>query len=443
MRASAWFLLPMLGLVTAAVSLLLYEFLKNPVTPGVDPGHWLSIAYSYVGIPTAADPSDRPLFYSPLLFPFLGGLVVLTGSPTESTTIFAAALLATFGLTVVHLARRFLLSGPLQVLLVGLVLFAGTTYRMMFWGGYPNFLGFIMMNEAMIFFLLYVRGRKTSDAALFFGFTGLTYLAHDLTFFVLLAVLAFATGFLLLFEKISLRFFVDRRTLAGGAGLIGLVGGFTLLTRHLGISHASYFFGNPSAYRVDEVGEIFIPLGQSPMYLPPGPPVILGPISAVLILLAVPVFALLVLAAARLRWAERVDARILVAVGWLSAATSIPAVGYLARVQTDYPRFLFFIPLPLTLVLVVGLERLALRPLLGLRRPSVVLSEPYTPYVDHRFTSLLHRRTVREPLALAVTLLVVFLVFATVTWPLAQRSAGNYSRVAHDAAFMQACAWIE
>ncbi|MCI4329543.1 MAG: hypothetical protein L3J80_01570, partial [Thermoplasmata archaeon] len=101
--ASAWYLLPMLGLVAFATTLVAFAFAKAPVPPGVDPGHWLAISYSYVGLPTAADPANQLLFYSPLMFPFLGGLVLATGNPLLAADILGVGLFALYGLSTVHL----------------------------------------------------------------------------------------------------------------------------------------------------------------------------------------------------------------------------------------------------------------------------------------------------------------------------------------------------
>ncbi|MCI4318962.1 MAG: hypothetical protein L3K23_02375 [Thermoplasmata archaeon] len=441
--ASRWYLLPMSAIVAAATALLVFEFLRAPLPPGVDPGHWLSISYGYVGRPQAPDPADRPFFYSPLLFPFLGGLVLLTGSPPAAATITAAALLVLYGLTVIHLARRFLFSGTLQVLLVGLAVFAGTTFRMLFWGGYPNFLGFIFLNESMIFFLLYARGRQTRDAALFFAAVGATFFAHDLTFFVLLGVLGIATLFLLAFEKLPLRFLVDKRNLIGITALVALVVGYNNLTSHLGISHPNYFFGNPSAYHIDEIGELFVPLGGSPMFLPAGPPVVLGALFTVLLLLAVPVGLLCGLFAVRTRWPDRVDSRLLVASGWLSATATLPAIGYLLKVDTDYERFLYFLPLPFLLLLTLALERAAIRPLLGERRASAprAASDPPPALQPPRWFR--HSRSDAEPLAAAAVALVVFFVFVGVTIPVAQRAETSGAGASHDAAFVAAATWLD
>jgi hypothetical protein len=432
----------MAAIVAVATALLVYEFLRAPLPPGVDPGHWLSISYGFVGRPQAPDPADRPFFYSPMLFPFLGGLVVLTGSPPAAATITAAALLAVYGLTVIHLARRFLFSGTLQVLLVGLAVFAGTTYRMLFWGGYPNFLGFIFLNESMIFFLLYVRGRRTRDAALFFAATGATFFAHDLTFFVLLGVLAIATFFLLLFEKLSLRFLFDKRNLIGLAALAVLVVGYNNLTSHLGISHPNYFFGNPSAYHVDEVGELFVPLAGSPLFLPASAPVVFGPLLMVLLLLAVPVVLLLGLAAVRPHWPDRVDTRLLIGAGWLSAAAALPATGYLLKVDTDYMRFLYFLPLPFLLLATLALERAAIRPLLGEawhRAPPPRLA-PDSALLPPRWFR--HSRSDAQPLAAAAVAVALFFVFVGVTFPVAQKAETTGTGLSHDPAFVAAASWL-
>src|SRR5262249_54379022 len=147
----------------------------------VDPGHWLSISYSYVGLPTAPDPTDRMLYYPPLMFPLLGFLVVATGNPLVAVDLFAVGLFVGYGLSVAYLARRYIRSGPLQVALVGLAIVSGTTIQMVFWGGYPNLLGFILMNIALVLLLRFVRSHESLDAAGFYTLLGLTYLAHDLS----------------------------------------------------------------------------------------------------------------------------------------------------------------------------------------------------------------------------------------------------------------------
>src|SRR5215469_5721774 len=178
----------MLLLVVAMSALVAAAFSSAPVVPGVDPGHWLSVSYAYVGLPTAPDPTDRVLSYPPLIFPLLGALVVAYGNPLPAAETLAVGLYAAFGLSLIFLARRFLVSAPLQTAAVGLGLCTGSTVQMLFWGGYPNLLGFVLLDLAVAWFVIYLRTPTPAFAGAFFAVVGLTFLAHDLTFAILLAV---------------------------------------------------------------------------------------------------------------------------------------------------------------------------------------------------------------------------------------------------------------
>ncbi len=439
--ASRWYILPMLAIIGLMVAMLAYEYGRNALPPGVDPGHWLSTAYAYVGLPTANDPANQPLFYSPLIFPFLGGLVLLTRNPVTAATIFAALLLFFYGLTVVHAARRFLRTGTVQVALVGVALLCGTTFQMLFWGAYPNYMGFIFLNESLIFFLLFVRDRRTLDAAFFFVALGLTYFAHDLSFYVLVASLVACVVLLLLLRQIPLRFLVDPRVLVGLFSVIAVVEGYGIITARLGIPHPSYLFSNPSAYVLDEVGEIFSPLGHSPAFWPPGTVVYLSPLLTVAILLSASVFTLIGLGVLKWLRPDRLSVRLTVAAGWLCGAAAVPALGYLAHVDTDYTRFLYFLPLPFALVVAVGLEN-ALAPVVALGAPL-----PRTAARDatarRRFRRL-RREKLGEPLiAASFVALLLTVMFFTVTIPVAQGAelsgAGGYG---HSPTFVDATTWL-
>lgn len=443
--ASRSWLLPQLMIVLVMVGLLAYEYSRAPIPPGVDPGHWLSTAYAYVGLPTAPDPANQPLFYSPLIFPILGGLVVLTGNPPLAASVFGVLLLLGYGLTVVHLARRYLRSGVMQVALVGLAMTCGTTLQMLFWGAYPNYLGFIGLNETLVFLLLFVREHRTVDAFGLYAWAGFTYFAHDLTFFVLAAVVGLAAVFLLIFRRLPWRFLVDRRNLAGVVGLAAIIEGYGYLTARLGISHPSYFFSNAAAYVVDNIGEIFLPLAHAPAFAPAGAGVLLSPHAAVALLLAAPLLALAVLALVQWGRPDRLNSRTIVAAAWLGAACAVPALGYLAHIETDYTRFLYYLPLPFALLTVLALES-GFAPYLGLSgAPSSALPPSGAGPVDAAWTPSLARPQAPPSrwVGNAVVAAVVLVLFFTVSLPTAQAGETSGTSIAHDTEFLAAMHWLK
>ncbi|MCI4366193.1 MAG: hypothetical protein L3K08_00400 [Thermoplasmata archaeon] len=436
--ASRAYLAPMLALVGLAVGLVAWAFAQAPLPPGVDPGHWLAASYPYAGLPTAPDPADQMFFYSPLLFPILGGLVRLTGSPPMAADLTAIGLFLAYGLSLILLARRFLFYGPFQVALVGLSMFSGATLQMLFWGGYPNLFGFVLMNVALVFLLRFVRTGRDRDAAGFYGFLLLTFLAHDLSFAILVAAVAGAAIFLLLFGKVRPAFLWRPANVVGAIGLVAGIAAYTVLTSRSGIAHPSYFSANPSAYAVDQVGEIFSPLAHGPVLFPAGPPVYLPPLPTAILLAAAPLVALVGLVLARDMAPSRVDTRLVLVAGWLSAALAVPGIGYLARVQTDYPRFLYFLPLPATLLALLVAERLLVPTLLAAAAPPPPVPAGSDGWVRRAPPSILGPL----PFVTASVALVLVLMFPFVTVPTVLDNEAAGTAVAHDHEFLQAMGWL-
>jgi|GEM_PF-2808589 len=424
-------------LVTGVTSVIAWAFAQAPLPPGVDPGHWLAVSYSYVGLPTAPDPSDRPFFYAPLLFPILGLLVVATGSPPLAAGIVGVGLFAGYGFSLIPLARRYLASAPLQVALVGLGVGAGSTIQMLFWGGYPNLLGFILMNGALIFLLRFVRSQRDGDGAVFFGLTGLTYFAHDLTFAVLVAVIAVAGFYLLVLRRIEVRFLFRPIVLVGVLALVGVIGAYGELTSAYGIPHPSYFVANPAAWSIDEVGELFAPFGHAPVYLPAMGSVYLPPVPTAVLLASAPIVGLVALGLTRHRWPGALDTRLSVGTAWLAAALAVPGVGYLAHVDTDYTRFVYFLPLPFTLLVLLAIERAALPALLPVRRPVA----PPRPGAVRRWT-LTSVPGSGPAVTAGVVALVLLGVFVGVTGPAILHDEATGSDSVHGASFVAAMDWL-
>jgi hypothetical protein len=425
-----------LGLALVVVSVVILElaYRLSPVPPGVDSGDWIQRSFGWVGLAhPPVDAVGSPFLYSPLMFPFIGITVLATGSPLTTGFVFGGALLVAYGVSSVHVARRYFLSGPFQTLFVGLAVFNGTTISILFWGGYPNFLAFFFFNEALVILLLFLRTRSLRDGLLFWGVVSLLYLTHDLTFAIFAGSLGVIAILLLTQDRRWFAMMISRGNVAGLAILGATIVGYSEVTKYLKIPHPGYFGSNPPSYLIDNIGEVFRPLNSGPLFFPIGPGLVMTPLEAMAILAGAALAALLVvlvLSGVRPRW---LDHRHFIAVGALIAACVVPVAGYLVHVDTDYTRFVYFLPIPLTLVLVLAVE--------GLLRPRLRETEfvrPYPPAVRKA-----RRRGVsREVTALAGVLIVLVLLVVNVTIPVAVSNEKTETGTSHDAMFLQAIQWL-
>jgi hypothetical protein len=428
-------------LVILSASLVADAFTQAPVPPGVDPAHWLSISFAYVGRPTAPDPTDRALFYPPLFFPILGGLVLAFG-PLAAAMVAAVGLFAAYGASVVHMARRFLLNGPLQVALVGLAVLSGPILEMVFWGGYPNLLGLVLINEALVFLLLYLQGRRAIQWIAFYVLLTLTFLAHDLSFAILLSTVVLSAVFLVLLGQLRLRFFLEPTNLAGAALLGGTVVGYTELTDRLGIGHPNYLGGNASAYFIDQLGELFIPLAHDPILLPPGPAVFVPSIVLALLLAAAPFVALRTLVYVRDQWATAFELPLVLAGAWFAAALGVPGIGYLAGIPTDYTRFLYFLPLPFFLLAMVGLQSSTRS--WWLDASDSASPDPHdAPAPGTAQTAPPVQGLGPSRYAGGVIAVILLVLLATVAIPVIDQNEASATVIAHDQNFLSAMAWLK
>ena len=425
----------LLVIVAGAVLGLAYEYHMAPVPPGGDSGHWVTTSYAYIGRAHPSDFTDQAFLYPPLLFPLIGSLVLLTGSPLSAGFATGELLLALFGLSTIHLARRFLRSGPGQLLFVGLAVLNGTTVQMLFWGGFPNFLAFTLLNEAMVFLLAFWRTRGSWEAVLFWGFAAALYLTHNLTFVVLVGAVSIAGLLLLLTEGRAVRRWLTRGFALGLLLFAGAVGLYVLATRAAGVIHPGYLFANPATYVVDSVGLVFRPFYYAPAFYSGGTPLVFDPGTAVAILLGCAgALGLVLLVVGRLSpaWAPP---RVLMVGAWIMATLLVPAAGYLLHVDTDYPRFAYFFALPVALGVAalgeIGTHRLLLR---GSRAGVQPVAVP-PPRPSGR------RRTAVSVGWLGSIAAVAF-VALTVTAPVMSKSESLYISPSHDALFLEATDWL-
>ncbi|MCI4341912.1 MAG: hypothetical protein L3K11_06045 [Thermoplasmata archaeon] len=432
--------LPLLvgGLVVLLTGLVLLELLYSfaVVPPGVDPGHWITSGYGYVGkqVPPAIA-TGSPYLYPPLAPALIGVLYELTGSPVSTALVAGALLFTLFVLSCGLIAQRFLRFPPAQVGFVGAAAFCGTTLSMLFWGAYPNFLGFFFLGLTFVFTLELLRRPRVSVAFLLPATVAVLYLTHTLVFAVAIASVG-AVGFLILLTD-GPRFLWTRIRnwgfVAGSVLLVGVVGGYSLALRAAHIVPPAYVGGNPAAYALDNVGQLFNPLGTAPAFFPAGDVVDLGPTAVAGLLLAAAGLLVLLYLLFR-RWRPSwIDHRFAVAIGALGAALALPAVGWLAHVSTDYSRFLYFIPTPALLLFVLAGERVILS-----RTESPVAPSPAPQGIPRRH--VYSRRALGLGYAGVAVLLVLLLVNVTIPMALYQEQIDTGP--AHSADFLSAAQWL-
>jgi hypothetical protein len=354
----------MLGLIAGAIALLEVVYAQSPIPPGVDPGDWITRGGAYVGL--GAPPVDSfgsPYIYPPLVFPVLGGLLLLLGSPVSAGFAAGGLMLFLFGLSVAYLAFRFFRFGPIQVGFVGACVFSGTLLYMLFWGAYPNFFAFVFLNLLFVVLFAFQQYGLARDGFLLGVVLALLYLAHSLTFTVGLASVLASGTLLLLLEGPRLLFarLKNRGLWAGAALLAAVIVAYTLSLRAAQVTPPNYLGANPAALTIDNVGQLFVPLATGPAFLPPGGAVYLTADAMMALLGGVSLLLVLVLFVVRHARPSWFDGRFIVAGGAVLAALLIPVGGTLAHVGTDYPRFVYFLPVPVTLFALLCLDKLVER----------------------------------------------------------------------------------
>lgn len=408
-----------------------------PIPPGVDPADWIQRSFAWVGLPAVTpDAVGSPYLYPPVMFPILGAIVRLTGSPLETGFIFGGLLLGGYGLSSIHLARRFFADGPTQLLFVGLAVLNGTTLQMLFWGGYPNFLALIFVNEALVFLRGFLSTRSFRDGVVFFVFVDIVYLTHDLTFFVLAGAIAF-TGLLLLVEdRRFLSILWNRATLVGLALVGGTVVAYDLALRLAHIETPGYLGSNPAAFVLDDLGRYFGPFAGAPLFLPNGHVVLLPAAAVAGLLTAIGLGCLVGVYLLR----HRLAGRHLVATITAALAASVllvPVAGWAAHVDTDYTRFAYFVPLPAALGLALSAE--AVFAYYARRAAEAPKSADAPPAPDARSPGVRSAFPVGPTIVVGIMLV---LVFASVSLPTIATNENADAGPSHDTLFLQSLQYL-
>jgi hypothetical protein len=429
----------MLFVIVAAVTVLEYNYASSPVPPGVDPGDWITRSGAYVGLAVPPYASfGSPFIYPPLLFPFVGGLLRFLGGPIPTAFATGAILLFVFGLSLIYVAFRFVRFGPLQLGFVGSCVFSGSLLYMLFWGAYPNFFAFVFLNLLFVYLLLYARTGTAISGTMIGVALSLLYLTHSLTFAVgIVTVLVTAVLLLLVAGPRFLWVRIKNRGLIVGVGiLVGTVVAYSLALKAAGVVPPNYLGANPSALTLDNIGQFFVPLATGPMFFPVGPPVYMAAIDAIVLLSSVA--GALVLAHSlvhryRPGW---LTVRHTVALAAVVAALVTPVGGAIAGVGTDYSRFLYFLPVPIALLVAVTFDTV----ILG-GTASRASAEGGSPAASRTRLPRLSRHALTA--GYVATAVVLVLLFANVTAPTAAYAEKVDTGTTHSAQFLSAAQWLE
>jgi hypothetical protein len=441
-------------------------FRGNPVPPGGDPGDWVSTAYAFVGHPF---PSQViPLAYPPALFPLLGAVVLASGSPLTGALVFAALLFFVLALTTFWLAASMLRSRMVAIVVVTFVLVDPAFLAMFFWGAYPNLLGFVFQNLALVGLIRASRGSPTSGALQFWIFGALAVLSESLVGLTLGLMIGLFLGLAFLIPL------PDRDTLLRSAwrgtleaprlavqsmfrswgGKVGLllfalfVGGFYLATYALRVPHPYYFTSNAIGFRLSLPGTAF----QAIL-----PHVFFNLWTVFYASIGIGVFLLVlfvVLRDARPTWLTT-PATLLVA--WFMALILLMLGGLLLHIVTDYHRFGYLALIPAGLAIgylverawVLRSPRWAPRPpraqsledaeAPGVPAPSSAPFRDTPPPRSTRPPRPWRRAELQRPIAFGVAAaILLILVVPTVTAPAMARDENVFTRVGHDALFLDA-----
>jgi hypothetical protein len=379
-----------------------------------------------------------PYSYSPVIFPIIGLIELNTGSPLTTGFVLGGFLLTVYGLSLVYLGRRFFVSGPFQLLFVGLGLLNGTVLTMLFWSGYPNLLGLALLNVTLVALLAFLRSRSTTRGLALYGAASLLFLTHELTFVIFVASLAVVALLLIAEDRRWFAMILSSGNLLGLLLLGSVVVGYVEITRRLAIAVPGYVGSNPAAFYIDNIGEYFRPLGTAPIFFPMEGAVTMSPVASLALL---GVAALLVMAGLALLAHYRpalADVRAFIAVAVMIGTLLVPVGGYLVHVDTDYTRFVYFVPLPLSLLLTLTAERAFARRRIPQGAPSVI--PPASPMGPPRPPR--RQRITREGYATGAVVLVLVLILTNVTIPVALAAEQANTGTSHDSEFLAATSWL-
>jgi hypothetical protein len=432
------------ALISAAMAV---EILTHPVPPGGDPGTWLSTSFAYIG---RAYPSQvYPLAYPPVLFPLLGLAVLIGGGPIAGAQIFAPTLYFVLGLSIYFLGSQIMRSRLVALVVMTFILLDPQMTQMVFWGAYPNLLGFIFMNLALVGILWMGKGALSRGALMFWTFAALTVLTHSLTGLVL-------AGYTLLFlilafampkpsvatmearargkevdvpKAVPRALFLTRGGRYGVVGFAVAVGAYYALTALAHVPHPDYFVSSALAFRA-------IGLGGVLSAVLPG--LLIVALGAVYVLSILVIFVLLVYAGFYLYRPSWLTTPVLLLIAVGITVLTVPIVGWSLKIVTDYRRFGYFLLIPVGLSLGYLIDRgWASNQGPGRASPPAPARSPAMPPPVRRW--LLPARHPRRIVTLAVVAFVLGLLIAVAwTGPFMGKYEKTFTAVGHDQYFLDA-----
>ncbi|MCI4328444.1 MAG: hypothetical protein L3J86_02555, partial [Thermoplasmata archaeon] len=329
--------------------------------------------------------------------------------------------------------------GAARPLFVGLAVLNGTTLSMLFWGGYPNVFGFVFLSLAFVGLLRFLRSPTLENGLLMYGMAGLTYLTHTLSFAMLIVGALGAIVLVATSRPAVVRSFFRPRALLSTLALLIPAGTYEVLSSVFHITHPGYLYANPAALVLDNLGELFQPLGGAPMFLPTGPTFVTSPrvvLGILLVSAAVLVGMVLYLDRRSPGW---LTDPIRVAIGWLAATLVVPALGDLAHIGTDYTRFVYFFPLPISLLVALVFERISAPS--AAQNPTAA-PEPVPAAVGGRSSRRPPSRSSSRASGFLGVLFVVVVLLTIVTLPVATTNETRDTGHSHDALFVAAADWL-
>lgn len=440
----AYWVLALLASLAAALALAAV-FARAPVPPGGDPGTWVATSYAFIG---QAYPAQlTPLAYPPVLFPVLGLATLVSGGPIGGVRLVASGLMFALGLSTAWLAASLLRSRTVALVTVVFLLADPAILAMFFWGAYPNLLGFVFLNLALVGLLRAGQGSATSGALQFWAAFALAALTHSLVGVVLALTVAL---FLVLSWWVPLparETMVDRartgeleapgigaralfHSAGGRVGLFAflvLVLGYYAFTAVSGIPHPDYVASSAVGFHYVSMGAVFEAIL----------PTFTEHAAVVFYSLVVAAFGALGLyAVVRDRRPGWLTTPAVLLIAWPLSVILLVIGGYLLRILTDYHRFGFFLVVPLGLILAYLLERawVAHPPPEGRPRGSRETGSGWRASARGPRPHSRRRPTIVAGAA-AVLLVVVLL---TTTVPAVNRDETIFTRVGHDQQFLDA-----
>jgi hypothetical protein len=434
--------------IAAAVSIgLAFELLQTTIPAGGDPGTWLSTSYVYIGRPF---PSQvYPFAYPPVMFPLLGIAVVVAGGPIGGVQLFAPTLYFVVALTTFYLATQMLRSRLVALVVMSFIILDPQLLQMVFWGAYPNLMGFVFMNLSLVGLLCMGKGSLSKGALMFWVCGALTVLTHSLTglvlagyvfFFLLLTWAAprlspaaqaanVAAGEVDVPKKIPKALFLSRGGRYGIVGFAIAVGAYYILTALAKVPHPNYFVSSALAFRVIGLGGVLTAVL---------PGLLIVALGAVYVLSVLVIVVLLVYASFYLYRPSYLTTPVLLLIAIGITVLSVPIVGWMFKIVTDYRRFGYFLLIPLGLTLGYLIDHGWAASRLGpATRAAPGAPGPRLPRTVRRW--LRPARHPRRIVTLAVVSVIVGLLLVSgITIPWMGKYETTFTRVGHDQYFLDA-----